>query len=94
LKSLAALLVCGVHSQSDGFKSALASFIARSSTRTSPRFGLRSGVKAAMLGSLAQADVLRCCIESTGAYQMPVLCAWKAIPCVVNPLLAPYPPQD
>ena len=41
-----------------------------------------------VLGSLAQADVLRCCIESTGAYQMPVLCAWKAIPCVVNPLLA------
>ena len=48
LKPLAALLVCGVHSQSDGFKSALASFIARSSTRTSPRFGLRSGVKADM----------------------------------------------
>ena len=45
LKPLAALLVCGVHSQSDGFKSALASFIARSSTRTSPRFELRSGVK-------------------------------------------------
>ena len=40
------------------------------------------------LGSLAQADVLRCCIESTGAYHMPVLLAWKAIPCVVNPLLA------
>ena len=44
-----------------------------------------------VLGSLAQADVLRCCIESTGAYHMPVLRAWKAIPCVVNPLLAPLP---
>ena len=48
LKSLAALLVYEVHSQSDGRKSALASFIARSSTRTSPRFGLRSGMKADM----------------------------------------------
>ena len=40
LKSLAALLVCGVYSQSAGRKSALASFIARSSTRTSPRLGI------------------------------------------------------
>ena len=48
-----------------------------------------------VLGSLAQADVLRYCIESTGAYHMSVLRAWKAIPCVVNPLLAKtYPPQD
>jgi len=42
-----------------------------------------------VLGSLAQADVLRCCIESTGAYHMPFLRAWQAIPGVVNPLLAP-----
>ena len=49
-----------------------------------------------VLGPLAKPDVLRYCIESTGAYHMPVLLAWKAIPCVVNPLLAgdPYPPQD
>ena len=49
-----------------------------------------------VLGPLAKPDVLRCCIESTGAYHMPVLLAWKAIPCVVNPRLAgdPYPPQD
>jgi len=41
-----------------------------------------------VLGPLAKPDVLRYCIESTGAYHMPVLLAWKAIPCVVNPLLA------
>ena len=35
-------------SQSAGRGSSLASFIARSSTRTSPRWGLRSGVKADM----------------------------------------------
>ena len=39
-------------------------------------------------GPLAQADVLRYCIESTGTYHMPVLRAWEGIPCVANPLLA------
>ena len=33
-------------------------------------------------------DQLRYCIESTGTYHMPVLLAWRGIPCVVNPLLA------
>jgi transposase len=33
-------------------------------------------------------DSLRYCIESTGTYHMPVLLAWRGIPCVVNPLLA------
>ena len=41
-----------------------------------------------VLGPLAKPDVLRYCIESTGAYHMPVLRAWEGIPCVVNPLLA------
>ena len=44
-----------------------------------------------VLGPLAKPDVLRYCIESTGAYHMPVLLAWKAIPCVVNPRLAGDP---
>jgi len=47
-----------------------------------------------VLGPLAHADVLRCCIESTCAYHMPVLRAWRAIPRVVNPLLVGHPPQD
>ena len=47
-----------------------------------------------VLGPLAKPDVLRYCIESTGAYHMPFLRAWQAIPGVVNPLLANLPPQD
>jgi len=42
-----------------------------------------------VLGPLAQADVLRYCIESTGTYHMPVLRAWEGIPRVVNPQVAP-----
>ena len=41
-----------------------------------------------ILGSLAQGDTLRYCIESTGTYHLPVLKAWGGIPSVVNPLLA------
>jgi transposase len=41
-----------------------------------------------ILGTLAQADTLRYCIESTGTYHLPVLKAWGGIPSVVNPLLA------
>ncbi len=41
----------------------------------------------ALRGKVAP-DTLRYCIESTGTYHMPVLLAWRGIPCVVNPLLA------
>jgi len=80
LISVSDIAVEGVISQG-GFKN----LQNRSRRRQSAHFSSIIGV----LGSLAQADVLRCCIESTGAYHIPVLRAWKAIPCVVNPLLAP-----